>query len=374
MSTSLRSIVEATMQFLRFIKLFLIVFGGTLGGIVLLLLGIRAYEAITDRFRPKWKNSDCRVRLSAVDSLADDAALAEIAEKDPSPDVRRRAAAGLTDPFVLAKVACSADDALLRYVAAKRLDEINPGFQFVSGGRVATAHVVTQGVFAQLAASVRDGEVRDLAVDALTDQNIIAALARTPVALCRKIVIAKLTDQAVLAELAMAKDDNLHVRMAAAEKLTDTSLAQAAFQAIARDAQDPAVRLAAADKLKDRRAAEDFYSRVATARNFVNPGIAHTALKKITSQDVLAKVAANAEDDKVAQEAFDRITDQQCISQVAQGWVRFPSVRAAAVKKLGSGAVDALIASLTAKDGNVRKAAALKALQERQEPRLLAAI
>ncbi len=362
------------MQFLKFLKLFLIIFGGTIGGVVLLLMGMRLYEAIADRLRPKWKHSDPHVRLSVVDRIADDATLAEIAEKDPSPDVRRRAAAGLIDPFVLARLASSADDAVLRYIAAKRLEETNPRFQFPSGGGLATAHVFAQRVFAELAAAAMDQKMRELAVDALTDQNVIAALARTPMLMCRQAVIAKLTDQAVLAELAMKKDDNLHVRLAAAERLTDVPLAQAAFRAIATEAKDANVRLAAADKLKDRRGAADVDSWVATARDFENPGIAQTALKKITSQDVLAKVAANAEDDKVAQEALDRITDQQWISHVAQGWVRFSSVRAAAVKKLGSGAMDALIASLPAKDGDVRKAAALKALQDKQEPRLIAAI
>ena len=72
-------------------------------------------------FRPKWKHSDWRVRLAAVQKLTDQPLLADIAKNAVEQIVRTTAALKLTDQAVLAEIAKNDFDPLVRAAAAERL-------------------------------------------------------------------------------------------------------------------------------------------------------------------------------------------------------------------------------------------------------------
>jgi hypothetical protein len=62
---------------------------------------------IADLFGPKWKNSDWRVRLAAVEKLTDQAILAQVAKSDPSRAVWTVAFEKLEDQTILVRIATS---------------------------------------------------------------------------------------------------------------------------------------------------------------------------------------------------------------------------------------------------------------------------
>lgn len=224
---------------------------------------------LMDLIKPKWKHSKASVRYLAVKKLTDQAVLAEIATHDESSDVREAAVSNryLADQALLGTLANNDRDSGVRVTAATRLNDKSLAQAII--GDIATRgehardrqravdFLVDQAVLARIAKTDTDGSVRQAAADQLndqalaqtiyfdiattcdwpcgrtvvnnpkfTDQTLWAKIAKNEnvLYLVRQDVVARLTDQAVLAEVAR-KDDNSNVRMAAVLNPYFTNLA-----------------------------------------------------------------------------------------------------------------------------------------------------
>ena len=104
--------------------------------------------------------------------------------------------------------------------------------------------------------------MRREAVDKLTDQAVLADLAKNDAEYyVRWGAVKKITDQAVLTDVA-ENDKNCYVLLAVAEKLTDQTLAQKVYAYLAKNSADDDVRLKAAGKLTDQTLAQEIYAEV----------------------------------------------------------------------------------------------------------------
>lgn len=83
--------------------------------------------SFSDLFRPKWKNSDPRVRAAAVRELNDQSLLAEVAKNDSASGVRCAAISNVTGWSLLMEVATSDSDREVRATAAERLAAVLDG-------------------------------------------------------------------------------------------------------------------------------------------------------------------------------------------------------------------------------------------------------
>ena len=162
----------------------------------------------------------------------------------------------------------------------------------------------------------------------------------------RQAAVEKLTDQAVLAEIAGTDGDN-DVRKAAVAKLTD----QAALAEVAKNIWRPDVQMAAVAKLTDQVVLAEI------AKTCSNNDIRQAALGKLTDQALLAEVARNGIRAEVQMAAVAKLTDQAVIAKVAKTCSKY--AREAAVEKLIDQAVLAEIATKDS-DWNVRYAAVRK--------------
>jgi hypothetical protein len=162
----------------------------------------------------------------------------------------------------------------------------------------------------------------------------------------RQAAVEKLTDQAVLAEIAGTDGDN-DVRKAAVAKLTD----QAALAEVAKNIWRPDVQMAAVAKLTDQVVLAEI------AKTCSNNDIRQAALGKLTDQALLAEVAKNGIRAEVQMAAVAKLTDQAVIAKVAKTCSKY--AREAAVEKLIDQAVLAEIATKDS-DWNVRYAAVRK--------------
>jgi hypothetical protein len=168
----------------------------------------------------------------------------------------------------------------------------------------------------------KDPRERILAVKELTDQAVLAKVAIEDMdADVRRAAVSKLTDQAVLAKVAI-EDMDAHVRREAIRMLTD----QAVLGKVAIEGKDADVR--------------------------------YPAIRMLTDQAVLAKVAIEGKDANVRCDAVKNLTDQAVLAKLAiedKNW----AVRRAAVEKLTDQAVLAKLA-IEDKKENVRRAAYYK--------------
>jgi len=149
--------------------------------------------------------------------------------------------------------------------------------------------------------------------------------------------VEKLTDQNKLADIAK-KAFNLSVRIAAADKLTDRSLAQKVYIDIAtnKSPSSEAVRMLAAEKLTDKSLAQKIYIDIATNVSN-NEGIRMlVADEKLTDKSLAQKVyldiAANAYSEDTRKRAAEKLTGktpaqnlkaeqksaEQCVSQLTR--------------------------------------------------------
>jgi hypothetical protein len=143
--------------------------------------------SISDWFRPKWKHSDPAVRLAAVERLADQPTLADIAKNDKDSKVRKAAMARVTEQYDLADVAQNSLDSKVRKAAVERLED--------------------QLVLAEIAKNDKDSEVRRAAVARVTDERLLADIAKSGLdSEVRKAAVARVTDERLLADIAVTEE------------------------------------------------------------------------------------------------------------------------------------------------------------------------
>jgi hypothetical protein len=183
------------------------------------------------------------------------------------------------------------------------------------------AKLTDQAVLAQVALEAESWPVRAAAAGKLTDQAVLAQVALEdeswPV---RAAAAGKLTDQAVLGKLAM-KDKDGEVRRTAVEHLTD----QAVLAQVALETKDGDVRAAALWKLAD----QAVLAKVATENQ--DGRVRSAAVERLTDQALLAKVATESKWLEIRLTAIGNVTDQVLLRQWAerdhQAAIRRASVR-----------------------------------------------
>ena len=251
-----------------------------------------AVAKLTDQQRLEdvaMNGADPFVRVAAADKLDERhqstarAVFVDLAMHDPDPDFRRAMFARLTDPppdtlVFIAKVAPDADirlaaveqltdeDSLLeimgtardmnvRQAAVTRIADPARLAEIAMGDRIdvheaAVETLTDQALLAQIAAACTYEPTRLAALNKLTDQTVIAGIARSNNNFNQKvaeIAVGKLTDQALLASIAKLTDNEAlpFVRVAAVNRLTD----QTALDDLAKNNSNRFVRDAAKTRL-----------------------------------------------------------------------------------------------------------------------------
>jgi len=193
---------------------------------------LEAIQYLTDQFALAGiakSDTVSYVREAAVRGLADQVVLTEIAKNDATYSVRSEAARMLVDQLVLAEIAANDGNWLVRIVAAGRLMDIE-GAQAVyidiakherdsAGRKAALERLTDQSVLAEIALD-KDASVAHAAMDNLTDPNILAMVAINNIGgVFGRDPILKIKDHSLLAQV--ARDGvNPEVRLWAAEALT----------------------------------------------------------------------------------------------------------------------------------------------------------
>ena len=224
--------------------------------------------------------------------------------------------------------------------------------------RLATVRVLTdQNILGQVARGDSDGHVRVAAAEKLVD-HVLAQAAYAEVAKTsgedldvRLAAIRRLVDQTALAEIAES-DTFWSLRLAAAEQLTDAAAAQVVYAEEARTNSDRDVRWAALARLTDQTALAD----VAKAAKYDE--VRRAAVRRLTDQTLLADIANTDRDREIRRAAAGRLTDQTALARVAKNDAN-AYVRKVAVENLTGQGLLAEIAK-TDESSTVRGAAAGK--------------
>jgi hypothetical protein len=125
-------------------------------------------------------------------------------------------------------------------------------------------------------------------------------------AFVRKAAVESLTDQGLLADMAKTDSSNL-VRRAAVDKLTD----QLVLAGIVKTDRSTDVRQAAIKKVTDERVLAD----IAKTDSIVD--LRRAAVEKLTDQGLLADIAKTESIDQVRQAAIKKLTDERVLADIA---------------------------------------------------------
>lgn len=282
---------------------------------------------IVELFRPRWKHEDPKVRLEAVKNLVNSAKLAELAKSDRSFDVREAAIQKLADQTVLADIARSAATSdPLRVLAAERLVD----------------QVLGQSVIACLAQSSCSGPVRLHAatkvVDKALSQKLLGKIAREETGSTAGEAMQLIVDPQVLAEIASDAATDLCIRRAAIEKIPDPVLLEFArateeswFAAkiIERVADvDEATLVTLARRLPDaisivvravaKTSDQAFLGEVCRSKGQLMYIARQAAVKKLEDQALLVQISHDHEEESLVRiGAVARIRDKDCLVQLA---------------------------------------------------------
>ncbi len=193
-------------------------------------------------------------RLVAAGKLTDRALLAKIATEDKDWQVRQAAVKNknFTDKALLAKIAGEDKEWFVRDAAAEKLASLSDILANIGRTVVGSdspfemvAKTTDQALLAKIAMENKTCAVRLAAVGKLTDQTTLAKIAMGDADRdVRRVAVAKITDQAALAKIAMDDEDGF-VSKAAFDKLTTN---QALLDKIVATAKNSGVRKAAIDK------------------------------------------------------------------------------------------------------------------------------
>jgi len=190
--------------------------------------------------------------------------LAQIAREDRDCDLRRVAVDLLADQAVLAEIATGSGLACGGQVVRAVLDRLTDQAALATkvkknlnyNARFAMKNLTDQALLADIAKTGSAGdvltrEIRRQAAQKLTDQAALADVAKgAGDPYIRMAALRKVTSQTALADLARNASDG-DVRLEAAERLTDKGMAQSIYAEMAKTAGDSGVRDAAAGRLSD---------------------------------------------------------------------------------------------------------------------------
>jgi HEAT repeat protein len=357
------------------------------------------------------------VASTAIGLLHDEAALEKVATTR-TDYVARDAASKITTPAVLARLVSSSQNDALRADLAARIDDQEVLANLVAKDAdsavqtAALARLTDQRRLGDLALGATSSYFADRVVERISDQTQLARIVRAPGSSCTESALAKLTDPALLLQLALETRNWLAHGMdrvglspslypALLQKIADArklariviegrspNLAEAAKAAITdpealaeierferhcneiSECTDPArlatwatqdtnrnVRLAAIGKHTD----QPTLARVATADS--DPLLRLAATDYLADQAVLAQMACNDTEAEVRIAAVARLHDPETFARIART-DREPSVRKTAVDQLTDNRVLGEIA-LADTDEYVRRTAIDKLTDDR---------
>lgn len=180
-----------------------------------------------------------------------------------------------------------------------------------SNVRMAAVETLTdQVVLAEIARTDENRKVCEAAFGKLTDQSILAGIARIgwEEDYVRVAAIQKLADQALLAEIAKT-DEKWVVREAAVRKMTDQSI----LAGIARKfLEEDHVRVAAVERLTDQTLLAEIVQKES------RKDVCLAAVKRLTDQALLAEIAKTNEKWDVRMAAKNKVTDQTLLAGIAR--------------------------------------------------------
>jgi hypothetical protein len=162
-------------------------------------------------------------------------------------------------------------------------------------------------VLADIAKTSKESNVRQAAVELVTDQAVLGDIARNAEeGWVRTAALKRLTDQRVFADL--AKDGKEYaVRMGALNCVADDDL----LADIAKHAEEADVRAAAVERVTDQRLLKD------VAKSDKEWAVRKAAVNRMHDNVMLAEIAENDKDPNVSQAAVERITDQSVLAHLA---------------------------------------------------------
>lgn len=217
--------------------------------------------SLLDLLKPKWKRSDPRVRLEAVDAL-DQPALRTLALHDESENVRLGATERLADETTLAKIAEDDTDSRVRTAAIKRIEN--------------------SALLSGLALSEPEPDVQLVAIRGIKDQSRLAELILT--------VSAK-------------KSGRRHLIEPAISGLSD----QGALTRVVLESPDERTQRLASERITDQASlVEIVFSRA-------HHGCRSDAARRITNEDALVRIARTVDSDHIAGVATERVADERAL-------------------------------------------------------------
>jgi len=266
-------------------------------------------------FKPGWMNNDVDKALHAVEKLTNQSGLAKAAKNAPDRRVRMKAVEKLTDQAVLINIVNNDKDSEVRITALKKITDekalagiaINNEFRNVCVEAV--SKLTTESILAEVAKKDRLGFVSKRAVEKVLTQASLVDVAKNANYIgTKKEAVQKLTDQAKLLDLANNESDSA-IRLTAAEKLNNETSAQRVFSEIAKNQNNPSsIRREAAEKLTD----QGLLLELANTEidNSVRLAAANKLENETIAQKVYSEIAKNERDYHIRQKAVEKLTDQ----------------------------------------------------------------
>ena len=285
-------------------------------------------------FKPAWMSADWKKALSSVRQLTDQKELKNVALNAGNVHIRKLAIERLSDQKTLAYIAnenkgCWIDGnstvrkaaiekltdlALLNHIADSHDYERYVCKWMVGDGGLAlrTKTLDLRDVARNRLLELRENLLTDIAN--LTDQTLLAGISQNAIYSDVRLTAAdrlhdKTLAQEVYADIAQNSADR-DMGKDAAKRLTDPK----ALADVAKNAKHGEVRLMAADKQEDKTLAEEIYAEV--AKNGETWDVRKAALERLTDQEKLEAIARNAAHNDIRLVAADRLGDKALAEDV----------------------------------------------------------
>ncbi|MHC4665852.1 MAG: hypothetical protein ACYS9T_07850 [Planctomycetota bacterium] len=285
------------------------------------------------------QDRDEGVRKAAVARLSDQKTLARVVINAWHEDVQKVALDKLSDQACLTKVALEATPDEVCKAAVRKLSDQESLTKVALEARsnevreAAINDLTDQAVLYRVACTEKELAIRTLAVSRMTDQPLLIKLAsEQPAAAIRLAAVSQVTDDDFLLQRSREDISNA-VQMAAVQAIkTESYLARVAIEndkqaqreAALRRVSDPALRrqidIAEQQRMTELAEIEGQTHEEALAHSALQGKfdvIRLAAARRLQQQTVLGKVAIESRDRKVCEIVFDKLTDQNVLLGVA---------------------------------------------------------
>jgi len=295
-------------------------------------------EVLDNALRQALQSYDWSVRKSAVEKLTDQTTLNNIAKNDTAFQVYEVAIEKVLSQSVLADIAINSNDSNKCYCAAcaisdqKTLADVAANAKCEDALKEVVKKLEDKSLLEEIAKNNEFFRVRAEAVRKIDDQSLLSHIAEKDTdSYPREEAVKKITDQDVLFKIAKNDSDNF-VRDSATQRLTvqkhlseiaqndnyygvrltavlnENMKDQTVLEYIVKNEKKGEVRMAAADKLTDASIAQIGY---AYAAQFDDEWIIRQkAVEKVTNQDIITDILKNESNSSVRVIAIGQLTDK----------------------------------------------------------------